>query len=247
MTQSATTQQAPEVAALSDDTRREIVDKRNSGVTLAELKREYPQLTSEQIREVLPPANARERRAREAKAKKDAQGSSQPAASSPTPETSNAAQKTISTGESPASTDDPKEPKTPRYVEDAELVNSLAERITAARAKGFGRAQLMTLLDMPGRNVIWMTERAGKVRPDEVDPLDKLLTRIEQGEVAAPERKAAGAGGSKPPRASRAELEAKLDAVARLLHDEWRDVRPASFRDSLADLVGAPKPEEAAK
>jgi hypothetical protein len=59
--------EAPEVAALGDDTRREIVELREGGLTLGELKVRFPQLSGEQIREVLPPGNARERKAREAK------------------------------------------------------------------------------------------------------------------------------------------------------------------------------------
>jgi hypothetical protein len=52
------TQEAQEdtnVAALSDDTRREIVELREGGMTLAELRKRFPQLTSEQLRAVLPP------------------------------------------------------------------------------------------------------------------------------------------------------------------------------------------------
>jgi hypothetical protein len=59
--------QAPEVAALSEDTRKELIALRESGMTLAELKARFPQLTSEQIREVLPPGNKREAKQREAK------------------------------------------------------------------------------------------------------------------------------------------------------------------------------------
>jgi hypothetical protein len=47
--------QAPEVAALSDDTRKELIALREGGMTLAELKTRFPQLTGDQIREVLPP------------------------------------------------------------------------------------------------------------------------------------------------------------------------------------------------
>jgi hypothetical protein len=52
------------VEALSDDTRKEIIALREGGMTLSELKARFPQLTSDQIRDVLPPANAREAKAR---------------------------------------------------------------------------------------------------------------------------------------------------------------------------------------
>jgi hypothetical protein len=147
------------------------------------------------------------------------------------------------TAEGPVSTAE----TAPRYVADEDVVRELAAGITNAREAGFSRASLAELLGMTGRNAIWRTEVAGKVQADEVDPIRKLLARVKSGELKPPERRAAGAGGSKPPRASRAELEAKLDAVARLLHAEWRAIKPASFRDALADVVGAPKGEEAAK
>jgi hypothetical protein len=52
------------VEAITDDTRKEIVELREGGMTLGELRKRFPQLTSEQIRDVLPPANAREAKAR---------------------------------------------------------------------------------------------------------------------------------------------------------------------------------------
>jgi hypothetical protein len=58
------------VEDLSDEVRREIVAQREAGTTLAELKANFPQVEPAVIREVLPPANARERKAREAKAPK---------------------------------------------------------------------------------------------------------------------------------------------------------------------------------
>jgi hypothetical protein len=113
----------PEVAALSDDTRKEIVALREGGMTLAELKTRFPQLTSEQLREVLPAGNARERKAREAKAPK----SESKVEAAPKPE--------------PA----------PRWVtgKDAE---ALAERVLDAR-KIVGRNRLAELLSVTGSAV----------------------------------------------------------------------------------------------
>ncbi len=67
MSATATQEASAEVAALTDETRREIVALREAGTTLAELKKRFPQLTSEQIRGVLPPTSKREARARKAK------------------------------------------------------------------------------------------------------------------------------------------------------------------------------------
>ncbi len=53
-----------EVPVMTDDTRREIVELREAGTTLAELKAKFPQLTGDQIRDLLPPANKREAKAR---------------------------------------------------------------------------------------------------------------------------------------------------------------------------------------
>ena len=59
--------QAPEVAELSEETRKALVELREGGMILAELKTRFPQLTSDQIREALPAGNVRERKAKAAK------------------------------------------------------------------------------------------------------------------------------------------------------------------------------------
>jgi hypothetical protein len=67
MTEQAT--QAPEATAqpaqpkgtrMTAKVKAEIVAKREAGVTLAELRKQYPQFTSEQIREALPPLSIAE-------------------------------------------------------------------------------------------------------------------------------------------------------------------------------------------
>jgi hypothetical protein len=99
--------QAPEVAALSDDTRRELIALRDGGMTLAELKTRFPQLTGDQIRQVLPPANRREAKQREAKEAK-----------------AKVTESTQGTGgrsgkaKSEPKAEAPKPAPTPRYVED---------------------------------------------------------------------------------------------------------------------------------
>jgi len=235
MTESTAT--SPEVAEriaqvedLPDDLRAEIVARREAGTTLAELKANFPQVAPDVIRDVLPPANARERKAR---AKKDVEKNAQTGQ----PDSSTPKAPTTATGPAtPAET-------APRYVADEDVVRELAAGITSARVAGFSRASLAELLGMTGRNAIWRTEVAGKVQADEVDPIRKLLARIKSGELKPPERRAAGAGGSKPPREKRDVLKAKLDAVTQWFHLYEDELEPES-RDALAAIVGAPKSEE---
>jgi hypothetical protein len=67
--------EAPEAACITqvedlpDPVRADIVARRQNGETLAELKTRFAHVDPAVIREVLPPANARERKAREAKSK----------------------------------------------------------------------------------------------------------------------------------------------------------------------------------
>jgi hypothetical protein len=132
-----------------------------------------------------------------------------------------------------------KAPAKPAYVTDEGVIEELAEGIAAARKAGLGRSALQKASGITGKNTVWRAEMARKILPEEVAPLRALLAKIESGDVSPPERRAAG-----PKQATRADLAAKLDAVAQLLHAEWGAVKPASFRDALADIVGAAKPEE---
>jgi hypothetical protein len=65
-----TTAQA-EAPVMTDEVKAEIVKAREAGSTLAELRKLFPDFTSEQIRDALPAGNAREAKAR-AKAEKPA-------------------------------------------------------------------------------------------------------------------------------------------------------------------------------
>jgi hypothetical protein len=75
MTATATQEpEAPEVARITqaedlpDPVRADIIARRQAGETLAELKTRFGHVDPAVIREVLPPGNARERKAKEAKA-----------------------------------------------------------------------------------------------------------------------------------------------------------------------------------
>jgi hypothetical protein len=225
-------QRIEQIADLPDSVRADIVAARNDGHTLAEIKRDFPQVAPDVIREVLPPANQRERKAREARS---------PKADQPQAKATAAKGKTAQ----PKAEAKPKPPK----AEPPKLVptpDDLRTALVAVRGD-FGRARLVELLAdidpaTAGHNVIWKAEKGGEngtgaIVPAYVPALRELLRRIKDGEVQAPERKTTAGGG--PKGVTKAELEAKLDAVAKLLHAEWRGVKPASFRDSLADIVGA--------
>jgi hypothetical protein len=186
MTATATQEpQAPEVAALTEATRKELVNLREAGTTLAELKAKFPQLTSEQIREVLPPGNKREAKQREAKqgiGGRSGETKSEPKATEPKP--------------------DPK----PRYVEDSDLVVNLSERALACR-QVMGRNALAEALDTTG-SAVWRFEQ-GRIHPDEIKPLQdglkKVEDRIAAGEFVKAERQPKGAGPTKAELAHRIE------------------------------------------
>jgi hypothetical protein len=188
----------PEVAALSEDTRREVVGLRESGMTLAELKARFPQLTSDQIRSVLPPANKREatqRKAKEAKSKvtevtQGTGGRSGKKASNPAPKPKQA----------------PKAAPASRYIEDNDLVINLSERALAVR-QVVGRGSLAEALEVTG-SAVWRFEQ-GRIHPTEVEGLQAGLKamedRIAAGEFVKPERQPKVAGPSKAELAHRVE------------------------------------------
>ena len=58
------TQRVERVEDLPDPVRADIVARRQAGETVAELKQRFAHVHPDVIRDVLPPANARERKAR---------------------------------------------------------------------------------------------------------------------------------------------------------------------------------------
>jgi hypothetical protein len=117
-----------QVEDLPEPVRADIVTRREAGETLAELKNRFGHVDPAVIREVLPPANARERKQREAKAKvtevKQGVGGRSGEAKS-----------------EPKAKQEPKPAPTPRYVEDP---GDLPERTMAAR-EVMGRNDLRIL------------------------------------------------------------------------------------------------------
>jgi hypothetical protein len=211
----ATTQepQAPEVAELSEDTRKELVALREGGMTVAELKARFPQLTGQQIIDVLPPGNKREAKQREAK--QGIGGRSGEAQSDPKPPKDEA----------------PKAPPAPRYVEDTDLVVNLSERALACR-QVMGRNALAEALEVTG-SAVWRFEN-GRIHPTEVKPLQDGLVAVEKriasGEFVKPDK----APAAKSP--SKAEIAHRLEAVLALVR-QARDATKVAEKNAALDLA----------
>jgi hypothetical protein len=259
MTQTQPAPEAPQVISrvedLPDDIKSELLTQRADGVTLSELKRAFPQVTGDVIREVLPPANQRERKQREAKADQPKQPRG--AVKREAEAVANGGAERTDQGEvteaDAAKTSKPQAakpepaPKVERYLDpDSEPVKALAARIRKARER-VGQSTIASLAGV-APFAVWRAEgdrqpgAKRRVTAEELPLIVAALDKIES-DPAIGGRKAAGAGGGGPRQATRAALAAKVDAVAQLLHAEWGAVKPASFRDALADIVGAPKPE----
>jgi hypothetical protein len=222
--------QAPEVAALSDDTRQELVALREGGMTLAELRTRFPQLTSEQIRDALPPGNARERKAKQAKVTevtKGTGGRSGKKQSDPEPEP-----KAKSAG-----TETPR-----RYVEGKQVI-ALAESVLAAR-QVIGRNKLAELLSVTG-SAVWRFEN-GRIHEDELDGLisgmSQVDQRIEQGDFVKPERQPKVAGPTK------AELLHRVETVIQFVKAARGDkgVAKSALADGVLALLDPPAQAEEA-
>jgi len=135
-------------------------------------------------------------------------------------------------------------PKVERYLDpDSDEVKALALRITKARER-VGQSTIASLSGV-APFAVWRAEgdrqpgARRRVTAEELPLIEVALDKIES-DPSIGGRKAPGAGGG-PRQVTRAELAAKLDAVAQLLHAEWGSIKPAAVRDALADIVGAPK------
>jgi hypothetical protein len=210
------------VEDLPVDVRGAIITQREAGTTLSELKANFPQVAGEVIREVLPPANARERQAREKKA--NGQPKPPKAEGETKPE--------------PAPKPDPR----PRYVEDAEVLDQLSRQTVELR-KVIGRDRLAELLGVSG-SAVWRHEHR-KTHPDEVDELRDglvlLAARVEAGEFARP------AATTKAPKAkpvSMTELAHRLDVLAELLKSARGDktISKAALVDAALAVI-EPQPQ----
>jgi ribosome-binding protein aMBF1 (putative translation factor) len=195
-------------------------------MTLAELKQRFQQLTGDQIREVLPPGNAREARARERKERtgkvtETTQGiGSRGGEARSEPE--------------PKKDEVPKAPAEPRYVEE---LGDLAERVLAARQL-MGRNRLAELLGITG-SATWRAEQ-GRVHPSEVDALrsalEKVEDRIAQGEFVKAERQPKVASPSK------AELTDRIQTVRDFIKNVRGDksVTKGALADGVLALLDPP-------
>jgi len=215
--------QAPEDAALSDDTRKELIALREGGMTLAELKTRFPQLTGDQIREVLHPGNARERRAKEGKTK----------VNDTTQGTGGRSGKKQSEAK-PKATEAPKpEPKS-RYVDDQDIVINLSERALACR-QVVGRGKLAELLSVTG-SAVWRFEN-GRIHEDEVKGLQAGLKKMEDRIAAGEFVKAAAEPKGKQP--SKADLTHRVEVAVELVKAARADkgITKAALVDSVLAVL----------
>jgi hypothetical protein len=213
--------EAPEAARITqvedlpEPVRADIVARRQNGETLAELKTRFTHIDPAVIREVLPPANARERQQREAKSKvtetkQGVGGRSGEAKSEPK-----------------AKQAEPKPAPEPRYAAD---LGDLPERVAAAR-KVMGRKDLSAALGI-SESATWRAEQ-GRVHPGEVKPLTDALVAVEQriaaGEFKKEERQPKAATPSK------ADLTHRVETVVEFIETVRSDKNVA--KSALADGV----------
>jgi hypothetical protein len=221
-----------QVEDLPEPVRADIIARRQAGETLAELKTRFAHVDPTVIREVLPPANARERKAREAK----------PKANESTQGTGGRSGKAQSNPKSKAE-QAPKAPPATRYVEDADLVVNLSERTLAVR-QVVGRGSLADALEVTG-SAVWRFEN-GRIHEDEVKGLQAGLKKMEDRIAAGEFVKAAAEPKGK--QASKADLTHRIETVVELVKAARGDkgITKAGLVDSLlAVLVPPVQAEEA--
>jgi hypothetical protein len=172
--------EAPEVAHITqvedlpDPVRADIVARRQAGETLAELKTRFAHVDPAVIRDVLPPGNAREAKAREKKSTETTKGMGGRSGKA-------------KSEAKPPKVEAPKPAPTPRYVEGKQVAD-LAESVLAAR-QVVGRGKLAELLSTT-QSAVWRWEN-GRIHPDELDGLisgmSQVDQRIEQGDFVKSE------------------------------------------------------------
>jgi uncharacterized protein (DUF433 family) len=219
--------QAPErVEGVPVEVQAEIVTQREAGMTLAELRKAHPELTSEQIRDVLPPVTKREAEQRTARAKPK---SAAQAAKSAKPVGGKA-----KSNETTEPTPKAAEAKEQRYVDDAELT----AQVLAAR-KLLGRAKLAEVVGAT-QSSIWRAEN-DRAYPTEVDALRLALKKIDAGEVEVPTR---------TPRAkalSKADLLAQRDQLAHLVATARESKSVGTIHELLGKALDILNPTDAPK
>ncbi len=191
------------VEDLPDPDRQAIVAARETGSTLAEIKKAFPHVAPDVIPEVLPPASKREAKQREVRTPKDR----------------------------PAAQPEPAEAKDEPKV-DPQVAANLAERIVAARElPGASRSVVAALTGLtPGK--VWRVEQ-GRVRPDEVAQVTEALDALERNglpeEYRPKERPAAVACPTKAELVAR--VEAAVEFLRKARDD--RSIAKAALVDTV--------------
>jgi hypothetical protein len=213
-----------QVEDLPDPVRADIIARRQAGETLAELKTRFAHVDPTVIREVLPPANARERKQREAKQAKAAEVTKGIGGRS--------AEKQSEPKQPKA--EQPKEPKAERYVEDP---GDLPERAVAAR-QVMGRNALAEALGITG-SACWRAEQ-GRIHEDEAEALKTGLAAVEKriaaGEFVKAEKQ------PKAKAASKADLEHRIDTAVAFVQAARGDkgVTKSGLIDGVLTLMDPP-------
>jgi hypothetical protein len=214
-------QAQPAVTEVTDEVRKEIVAQREQGMTLAELRKAHPGLSSEQIRDALPAGNARERQAR-------AKADHKPKTTETT--TQGVGGRSGTTKSQPKGkakqTEEPKRAPAPRYASD---LGDLPDRVVAAR-KLLGRKDLSEALGL-GQSATWRAEQ-GRVHPKELEALTAALAKVEKRIAAGEFQKATR---ERQPAVSKADLIHRIEAVVTFVQGARSDKRVT--KSGLIDAV----------
>jgi transcriptional regulator with XRE-family HTH domain len=138
------------------------------------------------------------------------------------------------------------EPKPEKPQVDPKVAEELGTRVLDVRVRLGCSRRVLSAMSGISQSAIWRTEQ-GRVRADEVQPLSDALDRFERGDVPEGLVRTPKAAEPKTRRPSKAELEARLDAVATLLRQAQGDkalTKTAIVTQALAILDPQEAPVE---
>jgi hypothetical protein len=213
---------AQSVEQVPDQLKQEIAAARKSGATLAELKKTFgSQVHMDTMRELLPPMNAPEAKARTTRAKPKTVAQAAKSAK-PVGGKAKSSEKTEPTAAAA-------EAKEQRYVDDAELTS----RVLAAR-KLLGRAKLAEVVGA-SQSAIWRAENS-RSYSSEVEALRLALKRIDAGEVEVPIRE------PRTKALSKADLTHRIDTIIEFVRAARGDkqVTKSGLIDGVLVLLDPP-------
>lgn len=122
-----------------------------------------------------------------------------------------------------------------RGVYDERHGKRVAERIEAARQRGFTNAELEKVMNLSGSQ-LWRA-RHGRIHPHEVEQVSSVLDDIEAGKITPTQREPRGVGG-RTGYVTRKVLADRLSRVAALL-DEAHEARTLKETNALVEQARA--------